>query len=83
MKTLYHVTTKNKLERYKATGCILSPVRGWAFLESAKAWAKKTGRDTIIELKCEESYPLPDHSPKGHAFWTPEYIRNYKVLLKN
>ena len=77
---LYHCTTEKKLKRYKATGCILSPVRGWIYLNSAKEWCKKTGRNIILEIDAEKSYPLPDHRPLGHAHWVDENIRQYKVL---
>ena len=78
--TGYHVTTPKKLERYKATGCILPPVRFWLFRNSAEAWAKKTGRTVILEIPVKVAYPLPDHKPTGHAAWTPEMVRKWAVV---
>jgi hypothetical protein len=72
----YHCTTSRKLDRYKATGAILPPVRFWPNLETAQKWARKTGRDVILMFNCGTSYPLPDHKP---ARWTPEVVRNYDL----
>ena len=77
---LYHCTTPKKLDRYKKTGCILSPVRGWKYINSAKNWCKKTGRSIILKIETGTAYPLPDHQPRGHAFWIDDNIRNYKAI---
>ncbi len=76
----YHVTTPKKLERYKATGVILSPVRFWIFKDSASTWMKKTGRTIILKINVDKAYPLPDHQPRGHAYWTPEIIRKWEIV---
>lgn len=76
----YHVTTTKRLQRYLETGAILPPVRFWRFLSSAEAWAKKTGRNTILRIAdVKEAYPLPDHHPRGHAWWTPEIVRAWEI----
>lgn len=75
--TGYHVTTPRKLARYKATGCILPPVRFWPTVETAARWARRTGRPLILEIACEVSYPLPDHRP---ARWTPEMVRSWQEI---
>ena len=75
----FHVTTPKKLARYIATGCILPPVRFWRFEDSAKAWANKTHRTVILRIEASEAYPMPDHHPRGHAWWTPEHVRNWDV----
>ena len=77
---LYHCTTDKKLKRYKDTGAILSPVRGWKFIESAKKWSIKTGRNIILKIDCDTAFPLPDHKPRGHAYWTDQNIRNYEII---
>ena len=77
---LFHCTTPKKLERYKNTGCILSPVRAWKFLNSAKAWNKRTGRTIILKFEVDEAYPLPDHKPMGHAYWADENIREWQII---
>lgn len=78
--TLFHCTTPHKIERYKSTGFIVSPVRGWKYINSAKEWGKKTGRSVIVEFECEIAYPLPDHKPLYHSYWTPENIKDYKII---
>lgn len=78
--TGWHVTTPKKLARYRATGGILPPVRFWRFKSSAEAWAKKVGRSVILEIAVTEAYPLPDHKPTGHAWWSPEMVRQNNVL---
>lgn len=69
--TGFHVTTARKVERYKATGAILPPVRFWPDRSTAERWAKRTGRDVILEIECGVAYPMPDHKP---AMWTPEMV---------
>ena len=76
--TGFHVTTPAKVERYKATGCILPPVRFWAFQTSAEAWAKKTRRTVILEIDVTTAYPLPDHQPPRHAWWSPDPVREWR-----
>ncbi len=74
----YHVTTPRKSARYQATGCILAPVRFWRFLNSAIAYAHKTGQEVILEIKVESAFPLPDHKPRGHAWWSPWNIQKWR-----
>ena len=76
----YHVTTPKKLARYQATGAILPPVRFWAFERSAQSWADKTGRHVILRIDVDTAYPLPDHKPTGHAYWTPELVRFWRAV---
>ena len=71
----YHVTTVKKLARYTAMGTILPPVRFWRHRSSAEQWMRKTGRTIILQIECSVAHPLPDHRPRGHAWWTPELIR--------
>jgi len=77
----YHVTTQKKLAKYEQTGCILEPVRFWTVWDSAKAWAKKTGRVYIVKFDVPpgSAYPLPDHKPRGHAWWTDQNIRKWSL----
>ncbi len=75
----YHCTTPAKVERYKASGRIIAPVRFWPNLETAKRWAKRTGRSVILKIRLEAiSYPLPDHKP---AFWCPADVLDFEDLL--
>ena len=39
-KTGWHCTTKAKLEKYKASGRIIAPVRFWQNEETARSWPK-------------------------------------------
>jgi len=78
--TGYHATTPKKLSRYKLTGCILPPVRFWIFENSAKEWAKKVGRDIILQFETDVAYPLPDHKPRWHAYWTPNSVWSWKIV---
>jgi hypothetical protein len=74
--TGYHVTTKKKIARYVSTGAILPPVRFFPNILTAQRWQERTGRDAILEIECERSYPLPDHRP---ARFTGEIIRRWEV----
>lgn len=78
----YHVTTPKKIARYMSTGAILPPVRFWKWEGSALAWAKKTGRTVILRIEVDEAYPLPDHAPRGHAYWTPELVRGWARVVE-
>ena len=77
--TLWHVTTPKKLARYQATRAILPPVRGWRDIDSARDWMRKTGRSLILQVEAKTAYPLPDHKPRGAAWWTPDTISKWEV----
>lgn len=67
---LFHVTTPNKAKKYRESGKIISPVRGFTTLQAAMAWAIKTGRTVIYEIHGEPAYKLPDHHNEyGEAWW--------------
>lgn len=80
-KKLYHCTTLKKAKRYRDTGAILQPVRGFNNITAAMAWCMRTGRTIIYEfdVKPEFTHKLPDHHNEfGEAWWTEEDIKNYK-----
>lgn len=77
---LYHVTTPKKLARYKGTGCILAPVRGWKFENSAREWAKKCNRSIVLKIRVKYAYPLPDHQPRMHGFWADENVHKWEIV---
>ena len=78
---LYHATTPKKLKRYKATGNILAPVRGFNTYEAAQLWATRVGRTIILSIWPETIYPLPDHKNRyGRAFWSPNDIKIWRVI---
>lgn len=59
--TLYHSTTQKKAKKYRESGYIKSPVRGFTTLQAAMAWSMKVGRTVIYKIECNNPYKLPDH----------------------
>ena len=79
---LYHVTTQRKAKRYKDSGHIKKPVRGFTTLLGAMAWAIKTGRKIIYEIHCERPFKLPDHhNDFGEAWWNDGDVVQYKCVF--
>lgn len=76
----FHCTTPKKLERYKATHGILPPVRFWISENSARNWMIKTQRSILLKIEVKIGYPLPDHQPRGSAFWTPEFVYKFSII---
>jgi hypothetical protein len=71
-KEIFHCTTPKKGQSYRATGCIIAPVRGFDTLEAALAWCVKTGRTVIYRVPVIEEFchKLPDHHNRfGNAWW--------------
>lgn len=67
---LYHATTPKKAMRYKESGRIIAPVRGFTTLQAAMAWSMKVKRTVILEIECDKPHKLPDHhNPFGEAWW--------------
>lgn len=80
--TLYHVTTEKKAKKYRETGFILSPVRGFTTLLAAMAWGMKVNRTVIYEIECHDefAYKLPDHhNDYGEAWWVDEDVNIKKI----
>lgn len=48
--SLFHATTPKKAKKYRETGYIKKPVRGFTTLQAAMAWSMKTGRTVIYEI---------------------------------
>jgi len=70
MMELYHVTTEKKARKYRETGYIRNPVRGFITFLAAMAWAVKTGRRVIYRVDGEPCYKLPEHHNRfGEAWW--------------
>lgn len=82
---IYHCTTPRKVQRYKETGHICNPVRGFDTEKAAMAWCIKTGRTVILELSgwsTDNIHKLPDHhNSYGTAFWVDENIPGYEVVF--
>lgn len=77
MAVLYHATTERKAKKYHETGSILKPVRGFTTLYAAMAWAIKTHRTVIYEVRYPDvyGYKLPDHHNKfGDAWWVDKDV---------
>lgn len=67
---LYHVTTQKKANRYRESGRIVAPVRGFTTMQAAMAWAMKVGRKVIYRIECPHPHKLPDHhNAFGEAWW--------------
>lgn len=69
---LYHVTTPKKAKKYRESGCINKPVRGFTTLTAAMAWAIKTHRTVIyrVDFDDQSCHKLPDHHNEfGEAWW--------------
>lgn len=72
--SLYHCTTPRKALKYRQTGHIISPVRGFDTLTAALAWCVKTGRTVIYRIPVEDRsdalHKMPDHhNVFGSAWW--------------
>lgn len=79
---IYHVTTESKAKKYRETGHIISPVRGFNTLEAAMAWAIRVGRKVIYEVSSDKVFKLPDHHSKfGDAYWIDENVKDFKCVL--
>ena len=81
---LYHVTTPKKAQRYRESGKILSPVRGFTTIEAAMFWCIHTGRTLIYEIDAYNPHKLPDHHNKfGEAWWNDGDIIDFKCVLSS
>jgi hypothetical protein len=76
---LYHATTEKKAKKYRQSGCIKAPVRGFTTEKAAMAWAMKVGRTVIYELEAPNPHKLPDHhNPFGEAWWNDGDVTEFK-----
>lgn len=79
-KTLFHVTTPNKLAKYQISGRIIAPVRGFSTIEAAEKWARLTGRTMILKINATNCWKLPDHHNEfGTAWWTETDIKEWDI----
>lgn len=70
--TVYHVTTLNKVEKYRRQGRMVSPLRAWKNINAAERFSKQTGRRVILRLKFTHFRPLEGH--RGEAVITNDII---------
>lgn len=79
---LYHSTTPKKAKRYKETGYIIKPVRGFTTLQAAMAWSMKVGRTVIYQIECDAPHKLPDHHNEfGEAWWNDGNVSKFKCVF--
>lgn len=79
---LYHATTQKKAKKYRETGAIKSPVRGFTTMQGAMAWAMKVGRNVIIEFEAESPHKLPDHHNRfGEAWWNDGDVTDWECVF--
>lgn len=79
---LYHATTPKKAKRYRQSGKIKSPVRGFTTMKAAMAWAMKVNRTVIIEFEANNPHKLPDHHNQfGDAMWNEGDITKWKCVF--
>jgi hypothetical protein len=79
---LYHVTSSKKAKKYRDSGCIHHPVRGFTTLTAAMGWAIKVGRKVIYEIDGSPAYKLPDHHNEyGEAWWIDADVTEFKRVF--
>ena len=79
---LYHATTQKKAARYRHTGVIIAPVRGFTTLQAAMAWSMKVGRTVIMEFDADHPHKLPDHHNEfGEAWWNDGDVQNWTCVF--
>ncbi len=79
---LYHATTEKKAKKYRQTGAIKSPVRGFTTIQGAMAWAMKVNRTVIYEFEAYAPHKLPDHHNQfGEAWWNDGDIKEWHCVF--
>lgn len=80
--TLYHATTPRKAKKYRETGYIRKPVRGFTTITGAMAWSMKVGRSVIYKIECNVPHKLPDHHNEfGQAWWNDDNVTNFECVF--
>jgi hypothetical protein len=81
---LYHCASNKLAKKYRLSGCIQAPVRGFDSLMGAMAWCIKVGRTVIYEIRSipDTTYKLPDHHNQfGSAWWIDANVENFKCVF--
>jgi len=79
---VYHATSPTKLARYRATGCILPPVRFWITREAAEDFMRRTHRSVLLRFPTPDPcYPLDGHSKR--AAWTTSMVREWEQVCES
>lgn len=81
---LFHATTPAKARKYRVSGRIIGPVRGFTTLQAAMAWAMKVCRSVVYEVTADPDrfHKLPDHhNPFGQAWWIDADVVDFRCAL--
>jgi len=79
---LYHATTVKKLSKYKKTGYIRSPVRGFTTPSAAMYWAMRVGRTVVLSFSADHPHKLPDHHNHfGEAWWNDGDVTEWSKVV--
>lgn len=82
IKVLYHATTPKKIQKYKSSGKILAPVRGFTTEKAAMAWAMKTQRSVVLKIQGDDCHKLPDHHNSfGEAWWIDHDVEQWEATV--
>lgn len=73
---VYHVCSLKKLDKYRKSGRIVAPVRGWETIEQAERMSLSTGRRIILRLK------FPNSAPKLEGHFGLARVLNSDLLFK-
>lgn len=84
---VWHVTSANKLQRYRQSGVIMAPVRAWRDINMAARMSLRTGRPMILRLRFPDNAPvLEGHFGKAvvleHDLRLPKELYDRGVLRK-
>lgn len=82
-RVLYHMTTPRKAQRYRETGYIRNPVRGFDRMDAAMAWALGGGRTVLMRVVAPDDalvHRLPDHhNVFGEAYCIDADVRDWRT----
>jgi len=79
---LFHAASQKGARKYRESGAIHAPVRGFTTDKAAMAWAMKVGRTVIIQFEAYNPHKLPDHhNPFGEAWWNDGNITEWKCVF--
>jgi hypothetical protein len=81
---LYHMTTPAKAKRYRESGRIIAPVRGFDTMNAALAWGLNKHRTVVLGVRAPSGaavHKLPDHHNKfGDAWWIDADVVDWECL---
>jgi hypothetical protein len=81
---IYHMTTPAKAKRYRESGRIVAPVRGFDTMNAALAWGLNKHRTVVLGVRAPSGaavHKLPDHHNKfGDAWWIDADVVDWECL---